>query len=96
MYELYVVFKCKDGAREKFVERVKAEGILDAILNEKGCKMYQYFYSDNDKNLLLLLETWDSKSDQQVHLTQPHMDKLRAIKGDYILSTTVSENKPQL
>ena len=36
MYTIYVVFKCFDGKREAFVERVKAEGILADILAEDG------------------------------------------------------------
>lgn len=31
MYTIYVVFKSFDGKREAFVERAKAEGIVDEI-----------------------------------------------------------------
>ena len=31
MYTIYVKFDCLDGKREQFVERMKAEGIVDAI-----------------------------------------------------------------
>ena len=29
MYTIYVVFKCFEGKREAFVERVRNEGVLD-------------------------------------------------------------------
>ena len=91
MYDICVIFTCKEGKREKFVERVTSEGILADIRAEKGCVRYDYYYSQSDETELMLLETWECKADQQVHLTQPHMDKLRALKYDYILSTTLKE-----
>ena len=91
MYTIYVVFKSYDGKREGLIQKVKQEGIVDAIRAEDGCKRYDYYYSEKDANEILLIEAWDSKEHQQVHLTQPHMDKLRAIKPDYIISTTLGE-----
>jgi quinol monooxygenase YgiN len=91
MYTIYVVFKCKDGCREKFVEQVKAQGILDEIKKEKGFIRYDYYFSDADPCELLLIEGWESKEDQQLHITQPHMARLREIKPEYVLSTTLGE-----
>ena len=93
MYTIYVVFKCLPGKREAFVEKVKEEGILDAVLAEDGCIRYDYYYSDADANELLLVEAWESKQHQQVHIEQPHMAALRALKGDYVESTTLKEFK---
>ena len=93
MYTIYVVFKCLPGKREAFVEKVKTEGILDAVLAEDGCIRYDYYYSDADANELLLVEAWESKQHQQVHIEQPHMAALRALKGDYVESTTLKEFK---
>ena len=91
MYTIYVIFKCIDGKREAFVERVRQEGILDAIRAEDGCIRYDYYYSEEDKNELLLIEAWETSEHQKIHITQPHMDKLRALKDDYIKSTKLGE-----
>lgn len=91
MYTIQVVFKCFDGKRESFVERVKAEGVLDAIRAEDGCHRYDYYYSEADANELLLIEDWETKEHQQIHLAQPHMDTLRSFKGEYIESTAIKE-----
>ena len=91
MYTIYVVFNCKQDKREAFVERVKKEGILSAILNEDGCVKYDYYFSEADKNQLLLVEAWESKHHQQVHIEKPHMAKLRELKDEYIESTTLKE-----
>ena len=91
MYTIYVVFKCYPGKREAFVERVRKEGVLDAIRAENGCHGYDYYFSEADANELLLIEAWETKEHQQIHLAQPHMDTLRSFKGDYIETTTIGE-----
>ena len=91
MYTIAVVFKCLPGKREEFVARVKAEGIRDAVLAEDGCGRYDYYFSDADPSELLLIEAWETKAHQQVHIEQPHMAKLRSFKNEYIESTTLTE-----
>ena len=91
MYNIYVVFNCLPGKREAFVERVKKEGILADILSENGCKKYDYYFSEADENKLLLVEAWETKAHQEIHITQPHMVKLRDFKDEYIASTILKE-----
>lgn len=91
MYTIYVKFQCHPGKREAFVERVTREGILDKIRNEDGCLRYDYYFAAETNTELLLLEAWESKNHQQIHITQPHMDDLRAFNDDYIVSATLGE-----
>lgn len=91
MYNIYVTFKCLPGKREAFVERVRKEGILDAIRAEDGFYRYDYFFSEEDPNLLLLIEAWESYEHQQTHIAQPHMASLRAFKNEYVETTTLGE-----
>ena len=91
MYTIYVKFDCFDGKREAFVERMKSEGIIDAIRAEEGCIRYDYYFSEKDNNELLLIEQWETKEHQQIHITLPHMDKMRTFKDDYIINTTLGE-----
>ena len=91
MYTIYVVFKCLEGKREDFVKKVREEGILDAIRAEDGCLRYDYYFSESDANELLLIEAWESRHHQEVHIAQPHMAKLRSMKDGYIESTKLGE-----
>ena len=91
MYTIYVKFNCIPKKREAFVERLKEEGILEAVRAEDGCYCYDYYFSEADENELLLIEKWESMRHQQIHIEQPHMARLRAIKDDYILSTRLGE-----
>jgi len=91
MYTIYVKFECKQGKREAFVEKMQESGVLDAIRAENGCIRYDYYYSEKDPCELLLLEQWESKEHQQIHISQPHMDSMRSFKDGYILSTKLGE-----
>ena len=91
MYTIYVVFKAFPGKREAFVERAYAEGVVDAVRAEDGCIRYDYYYSEKDPNEILLVEAWESKRHQEIHIAQPHMDTMRSFKNDYIESTVLGE-----
>ena len=91
MYTIYVKFDCLPKKREAFIQKVKDTGILDAIRKEEGCLKYEYYLSEKDPNELLLIEQWETKEHQQVHISQPHMAKLREFKADYITNTLLGE-----
>lgn len=91
MYTIYVKFTCLPNQREAFIRKVTETGILAAIRGEDGCIKYDYYLSEKDPNELLLIEQWESKTHQQVHIEQPHMAQLRSFKGDYICDTVLGE-----
>ena len=91
MYTIYVKFTCLPGKREVFIQKVKETGVLEAIRAESGCIRYDYSLSDKDPNELLLIEQWETKAHQQIHIDQPHMETLRSFKGEYITDTILGE-----
>ena len=91
MFKIFVKFKCFEGKRCEFVKRVKDEGILDLVRAEDGCRLYEYYYSDDRADELLLLEIWESEEHQKLHIDTPHMQKLRTFKGEYIYDTEIGE-----
>ena len=91
MYNIYVVFDCLPHQRENFVARIKEEGILSDIRAEDGCHRYDFYFSEADENELLLIEEWETKHHQEVHIKQPHMARMHAFKDEYVASTTLGE-----
>ncbi len=91
MYTIYVVFKCVAGKREEYIEKLKSGGIIDEIRKEDGCIKYDYYFSEKDPDELLLVEAWESKEHQEVHIKQPHMEKAFALKPDYVVSAELGE-----
>ena len=91
-YNIFVRFTANaPRAGEAFVKEVNESGVADKIRAEDGCIKYDYYFSAQDDKLLLLIEQWESAEHQKVHLTQPHMDELRAIKSKYIIDTVIRE-----
>ena len=84
---LLVTYTAHPGMREEFVQKVREAGILEAIRNENGCIRYDYFYSEEDENQLLLVEKWETEECQRVHMEQPHMKKLAEIKDRCMTDT---------
>lgn len=88
-YLVLITYKAKPGCREKFVDAVTSSGILAAIRSEEGCRRYQYFYPAEQEDTILLIEEWESKAHQDVHMTQPHMTELMRLKDENILQTRI-------
>lgn len=84
---LYVRYTAKPSCRESFVRDIVEEGILTQIRQEDGCLAYDYYFSAQDENEVLLIERWESAAHQRVHMEQPHMARLREIKDKYIAAT---------
>ena len=85
--KLHVTYTAKPGCREQFVRKIVTAGILTEIRNEAGCLGYDYYFSAQDENVVLLIERWESEAHVRVHMTQPHMAQLRKIKEEYIETT---------
>ena len=91
MYTIYVKFTCLPQKREAFIAKMKEPGILDAIRAEDGCHKYDYYLSEKDPNEILLIEQWESRQHQKVHIKQPHMAQMREFKDEYITDTLLGE-----
>jgi len=91
MYTIYVTFKCVPGKREEYIKRLYAEGIVDEVRREDGCIRYDYYFSEKDPDEILLIEAWESKKHQEIHIEQPHMARLRELKPEFVLDTKLGE-----
>lgn len=91
MYNIYVTFKSFEGKRETFIAKLQEEGIIDTIRAEDGCIRYDYYFAEKDPNEILLIEAWETKEHQQIHIEQPHMARLREIKANYIETSKLGE-----
>ena len=88
---LYVRYTAKDGCREAFVREIVETGILTLIRQEAGCLAYDYYFSAQDENVVLLIERWESAEHQRIHMQQPHMTRLRELKAQYIDDTAMGK-----
>ena len=58
------------------------------VRKEDGYEAY-YYISHPENDTIVLTERWASKEAQQEHLTKPHMEIVKALKDEYVVSTEV-------
>ena len=91
MLTLLVTYTTKPGMRADFVDALGKAGLHAAVNAEDGCQKYDYYLDLQDENKVLLVERWESKEKQQIHLTQPHMAAMKDIKAAFVESTVLEE-----
>ena len=91
MLTLLVKYTAKPGCREKYADQVISSGLLDAIRAEEGCLHYDYYFSVQEENVILLIEQWESEALQQAHMRHPNMARLKELKEAYIDGTVLQK-----
>ena len=84
-----VTYTAKPGKRQDYISALTDSGILKKIREENGCLSYDFYFSEEDENTLLLVEQWQDADCQKIHLEQPHMKEAMAVKEQYIDQTSV-------
>lgn len=77
--------------RRKIVREITASGILNTVRAEDGCEGYDYYFSAESPDTVLLVEKWASAKQQEAHLQTAHMAELMKIKEKYISGTSVEK-----
>ena len=89
MIVLNVTYRCRPDMRGEFLEAIMAEGIDAACRKEDGNIKYDYYYSADDSDELLLVEKWRDKEALDAHGKQPHFIRLGEIKTEYVSETLI-------
>ena len=84
-----VIFKCRPGMRETFLEKVKAAGIDAASRAEAGNLAYDYYLSLANPDDLLLIEKYTDNDAVMSHVRQPHTAKLVELQKDCVLDVAM-------
>ena len=91
MKRLIVTYYCKEGMREEFLNALMQEGVYEGSNHDKGCLQYEYFSSAKEKDVLVLLERWESEELLQAHLQTPHIAKMPKLKEQYVNDSTIEK-----
>lgn len=88
---MHVTYKVKEGKRNEFVQKVQDLGILTASRQETGNLLYDYYYSVDDDNSVLLVEAWTDAETQAIHCKTEHFKKLSELKNEYVESVQINK-----
>ncbi len=86
-----VKYTVKPGKRDEFYQKVAREGIIEDSKAEAGNIKYEYSASLDSRDVLCLLEIWDSAESQMRHGQTPHYQKLQALKSEYVTNVAVEK-----
>lgn len=89
-----IYYKGKNNNAKKFVDEMISSGIVDRVRAEKGNKRYEYFFSENDENTVLLIDTWENKEALDIHHKSPMMKEIANLRDKYELKMRVEQYVP--
>lgn len=78
-----------NGNAKKFAEEMVSNGIVRDIRAEDGNIRYEYFYSMNDNETVLLIDSWKDQRSIDIHHASPMMAKIIELREKYDLHMKV-------
>ena len=91
MIVLNVTYKCKPEKRDAFLKKIAAEGIDAASRAEAGNILYDYYIPADGSGDLFLLEKWRDEDALAEHGKQPHLARMKEIKGEFVNDTIIEK-----
>lgn len=84
-----IYYSGRNGNARKFAEEMVASGVVNAIRSETGNLRYEYFFPMEDKETVLLIDTWTDQQAIDLHHTSPMMSKIIQLREKYDLHMKV-------
>lgn len=78
-----------NGNARKFAEEMMSSGVVSDIRAEEGNLRYEYFFPMEDKETVLLIDSWTDQHSIDVHHASPMMAKITELREKYDLHMKV-------
>lgn len=78
-----IYYKGTNGSARKFAEEMVSSGVVDSIRAEEGNLRYEYFFSMEDPETVLLIDSWENQSALDFHHHSPMMEKIIGLREKY-------------
>lgn len=78
-----------NGNARKFAEEMVSNGIVSDIRAEDGNIRYEYFFPMDDRETVLLIDSWKDQHSLDVHHASPMMEKITELREKYDLHMRV-------
>lgn len=83
-----------NGNAKKFAEEMVASGVVSEIRAEDGNLKYEYFFPMDDKETVLLIDSWRDQRSIDAHHASPMMAKITGLREKYDLHMKVERYEP--
>lgn len=84
-----IYYTGEDGNAKKFAEKMVSSGLVDDIRAEDGNIRYEYFFPMDDKETVLLIDSWENQSALDKHHASSMMAKITELRNKYNLHMKV-------
>lgn len=78
-----------NGNARKFAEEMVSSGVVNDIRAEDGNIKYEYFFPMEDKETVLLIDSWKNQQSIDAHHASPMMKKIMELREKYDLHMKV-------
>ena len=86
---VHIYYTGENGSAKAFVKEMLTSGLVDEIRKEKGNRSYEYFFSVEDEETVLLVDSWDNQEAIDLHHASSIMDKITELGIKYHLRMKV-------
>lgn len=86
---VHIFYSGTDGNARKFAEEMVASGVVHDIRAEDGNIRYEYFFPMDDKETVLLIDSWRDQRSIDIHHASPMMGKITQLREKYDLHMKV-------
>lgn len=84
-----IYYSGDNGNAVKFAEEMVSSGTVSAIRAEDGNMRYEYFFPMDDKETVLLIDSWKDQHSIDSHHASPMMAKITDLREKYDLHMRV-------
>ena len=91
MLTVLIRYKGNNGSAKRFVEEMISSGVVNRIRQEEGNLSYEYFFPLDDKEAVLLVDSWVNQEALDKHHKLPLMEKIKELREKYDLHMEVTK-----
>ena len=90
-FTINIYYKGKNGSAKKFANEMISSGIVDEIRSKEGNLKYEYFEPFDDKETILLIDSWKDQEFLDKHHESETMNKIIELRNKYDLHMKVEK-----
>jgi quinol monooxygenase YgiN len=94
-FTINIYYKGENGSAKKFANEMISSGIVDEIRRKKGNLRYEYFEPLEDKETILLIDSWENQESLDIHHESETMSKIMELRNKYDLHMKVEKYIPE-
>ena len=90
-FTINIYYKGENGSARDFANEMISSGIVEEIRNKEGNLRYEYFEPLDDKETILLIDSWKDQASLDKHHESDTMSKIMELRNKYDLHMKVEK-----